>query len=477
MLDQTLIEGFVNGVLLTRFDNPKPIPNFHRALWENFCDSAKYGAVAAPRGFAKSTSVTHTCTLAACLFEKHDFVVIVSDTESQASMFLRDIQSELQENETLQELFPIKRFLKETDTTLIVEMANGHKFRIDAKGAGQKLRGLKWRARRPNLILCDDIENDDMVITPEQRRKFKRWFFNALLPCGSDNCKIRVVGTVLHFDSLLENLLNSPMWLTQRFRAHKDIGNFTQLLWSEKHSAKSLQALEAMFREAGNIDGYAQEYLNEPMSPEDAFFRDTDLVPMEEGDYFSEKTHYAAIDFAISEKTTADYTVIEVAGIDERNMGHTVWVTRERMDANEIIDTMFVLQEKYDIQEWFAEKGVIETVIRPILDEEMIKRDIYLNITPMTPVKSKQQRATAIRTKMRAGAWRIDMDADWAEAFTDELSRFPRAKHDDQVDAHAWLGIGLRNLKRPDTSEELEQEEIMEYTRAERVGASRVTGY
>lgn len=57
---------------------------------------------------------------------------------------------------------------------------DGHMFRI-TKGAEQKIRGLKWNNKRPDLIICDDLENDEIVLNKERRAKFKRWFYALCL--------------------------------------------------------------------------------------------------------------------------------------------------------------------------------------------------------------------------------------------------------------------------------------------------------
>ena len=191
------IYGFTNTLLLPRFDNPKPTPDFHWQLWDLVTRDEPRVAVAAPRGHAKSTAVTHSFGLAAVLFRERDFVLIVSDTEGQAVLFLADIKKELQENEELIAAFGVKKFVKDTEADIIVEFHDGAQFRIVAKGSEQKVRGLKWRNKRPNLIICDDLENDEIVMNEDRRLKFRTWFFNALLPAGSDDCLVRVVGTIL----------------------------------------------------------------------------------------------------------------------------------------------------------------------------------------------------------------------------------------------------------------------------------------
>lgn len=129
-LTPQLIYGFSESLLKGRYDDPQPTPDFHVDLWELFCRPDKYVAIAAPRGHAKSTAITHACTLACVLFRVKQHVLIVSDTESQSSAFLGDIKRELMENEELISLFGVKKFLKDSETEAIVELDDGYQFRI-----------------------------------------------------------------------------------------------------------------------------------------------------------------------------------------------------------------------------------------------------------------------------------------------------------------------------------------------------------
>ena len=68
-------------------------------------------------------------------------------------------------------------------------------------------------------------------------------------------------------------------------------------------------------------------------------------------------------------------------------------------------------------------------------------------------------RARSIQARMRAGAVKFDKEADWYLTLEDELTKFPRARHDDQVDAMAYLGLMIDNYIEAPTKEEQEEEE------------------
>ena len=58
-LTSEVIYGFSNLLLSERYDDPVATPQFHKDLWELCCDPHPQVAIAAPRGHAKSTAVTH----------------------------------------------------------------------------------------------------------------------------------------------------------------------------------------------------------------------------------------------------------------------------------------------------------------------------------------------------------------------------------------------------------------------------------
>jgi hypothetical protein len=250
-------------------------------MWDLCCSTARYVAIAAPRSHAKSTAITLAYVLANALFREHVFIIIISDTESQAIEFLHDLKVELQENDELRQTFGVWKVVKDAQTEIVVQMEDAYQFRILAKGSEQKVRGLKWRGRRPDLIVGDDLENDDIVLNRDRRDKFKKWIYGAVLPALSDNGRARFVGTILHMNSFLEShmpdvrdlhtiitgvadrrFVEGEQWASARFRAHND--DFSQILWSEKFDRKRLEDIRYDYTQRGFPEVYAQEYLNYP---------------------------------------------------------------------------------------------------------------------------------------------------------------------------------------------------------------------
>jgi predicted phage terminase large subunit-like protein len=413
------------------------------------------------------------------LFRERDFCLIVSDTETQAIQFLGDIKRELLENDSLIASFGVKRLVKDTESDIIVEFDDGVQFRIIAKGSEQKVRGWKWRNKRPNLVVGDDLENDEIVMNEDRRAKFRAWFLNALLQAGSDDCIYRIVGTILHMDSILERLMpewgakttltdgirhwstKKGSWLSVRYQAHSE--DFNQILWPEKFPKKRLQSIRQTYIDQGHPEGYSQEYLNYPIDEENAFFRKTDFFPIDGAEEYME--YYVGGDLAISEKDTRAFSVFVIAGLTTSGVLRIVDVRRERLDSREIIDEIFAIHARYNPEAFFMEKENIMRSIWPILVEEMRTRNLYPNInedTLIVPTQDKMKRAQAIRARARAGTVEVDMESYWYDTFITEVVQFPRGVYKDQVDALAMIGLGLLKMNTVPTSQEMEDEEYEE---------------
>lgn len=485
-------------MLQKNFDEAVESPPCHFEWWEHFCSPHPQVALCAPRGHAKSTSLTFTYTLAAVLFRERSYVLLVSDTVAQSVQFLSDIKKELMDNERIRALFKIKEFLKDSEDDCIVACEDGHMFRIQAKGSEQKVRGLKWNQKRPDLIVCDDLENDEIVLNKERREKFRKWFFSALVPCKSASGIVRYVGTILHSDALLERLMpktsdkqtvvedlktysknKKAAWLAVKYRAHTD--DFRKILWPARFDKDHFVTLRQEYVDQGMPESYSQEYLNIPIDESVSYFRRTDFLPATKEDRAKTLHYYISVDLAISKEDTADYSVFVVGGIDENRVLHVKNVIRERLDGREIVDTILGLERMYKPECIGIEEMQVTKAIGPFLREEMVRQGIYPSIVHLKHGgKDKISRARSIQARLRAKSVKFYKDDDWYPAFEDEAMTFPRGKHDDQVDAFAYLGLLLDKMVEAPTQKEQEEEEYLNDVRESDSGdggRSEFTGY
>lgn len=285
------------------------IPDFHRDLYEAFSTSLFYNenvARAAPRGSAKSTVVGVVLLAWIGIYRLRRFVIYISNTSTQAEGLLSALQQEFETNERLIWLYGDLRS----------KYWNKHDFvtttgvRFVAKGQGVRIRGLRHNENRPDLLLFDDLENDDEVINPLQRDKLKKWFLSAAMSGIDPEGGIAwYVGTILHPDSLLNNIINHQPpfedWNVGLYRAIQDDGTS---FWPSRFP---MRWLEQKRLELGTFV-FNQEYQNEPIVDgtrlcPPSYIRPIDTsveLPMEG------RITFMAVDPAISKAETADKTAI-----------------------------------------------------------------------------------------------------------------------------------------------------------------------
>lgn len=492
MFDSQFVAGMANSILAKHYDDPCVTPPFHYDLWDLCCSDYKYVAIAAPRGHAKSTAITYNWLIAGLMYRKFRYVTILSDTEGQSAEFIEELRTAFRDNDELRQTWGILRFERDSNIDIIVSMADGWKFRVHGKGAEQKVRGKKWMGQRPDLFLIDDLENEELTDSDMRREKLRRWMYGSVLPAGNDRCLYRMVGTVLHFDSLLESFMPGPkkftqkgdlfvanypdrldQWASIKFRAHTD--DFEKILWPQKFSKERLTGIRQAYTEDGQPETYAQEYLNEPIAEDNAFFAKGDFLPFDPDKYDGTLKWYAAADLAISKQDRSKFTVISVSGLDLNGKLQVRDIRRGRWDSKEIIDEMFSVQQRYEPEVFWVESENIQKALGPIIEDEMLRRGVFINIETVTPSKDKETRARSLQARMRAGGMLFDKKADWYFDLETEMRRFPKGPYNDQVDSLGLIPFGINKMVAPQTQQEVEQEEYEDMFIP--AGRDMMTGY
>lgn len=481
-LTAELVEAFAGMYLSPRYDGPVATPEFHRECWAEYVSPKAEVEVVAPREHAKSTALTFVFGLAEVCFRVSDYVILISSTEDMAAEQLSNLKEELADNDDLRRDFGILSFEQDTKADIIVRCEDGHRFRILARGAEQKIRGKMWKGKRPNLMICDDMEDDEQVENRDRRAKFRRWFFRAARQALSRTGRIRVHGTILHEDSLLARLVKNSTWKTLFYKAHASFDDFSDILWPENWPLARLKSRQAEFVEDGDADGYSQEFLNDPTDSAIVYLRKGDFLSMSAEDYERPKTKLVGVDLAISKKDKANRSSFTVGGKCPLNLIHVVDQYVGRMDAEEILEQLFSIQERHDPLGFYVEDGQIWKAISGMVYKEMQLRDKWLNIVAITPVTDKAARGRPYQKRHKAGGMRYDKAADWYPGYEAENLKFTgvaEASLDDQFDSTSLMVKGFDLLPEVE-NEDFEPEEEQEMRRQDprrSGGRSLVTGY
>ena len=191
-------------------------------------------AIAAPRGYAKSSIISLIYPLWCICFGYEHCIVLASSTKGLSEKLLSHIKGELSANLDLKQDFPDiceppnPRWCSD-------EIITKNKVDVVVTSVGKKIRGIRYEADRPGLIILDDVENHEGVRTLEVREKLLDWLTKVIMNLGHEKTNFIVAGTILHFDSLLAKLIAGEEFAGWENRKYKAIQHFPdrQDLWDQ----------------------------------------------------------------------------------------------------------------------------------------------------------------------------------------------------------------------------------------------------
>lgn len=156
-----------------------PTPDFHVKMAERVArERTIKGIVRWGRGLAKSVCVDIAIPLWLWIRGEDMYMVVVGNTEEKAAKLLGDLQVEFESNPRLIADFGEQTGRKWTETYFVCR----ERFTGVALGMGQEVRGLRKSAKRPNYIVCDDLEDKDTVKNPKRQDEMVNWILQALIP-------------------------------------------------------------------------------------------------------------------------------------------------------------------------------------------------------------------------------------------------------------------------------------------------------
>ncbi len=426
-------------------------------------------ALAAPRGHAKSTVISLQNVLHAAIYGYKRYILLISDTEGQAAAFLEGIRAELESNEKLLADFGPQKGKVWKNNVILLQ--NG--VRIDAVGSGQKLRGRRHGARRPDLIVLDDVENDQEVLSPESRAKLERWYFGAVCKAGDRYTDVICVGTVLHHDSLLTRLLENPAYHTARwqaveqfsssglweewrgkytdrsdprrdktalrfFQAHKKaMLAGTKVLWPQKHSYYELMCMMVSEGEGA----FWREMQNQPQDPDCCLFpREWLRFYDKEGMDFSQGFQFFGYcDPSLGRDANSDFSAILTLARETRSGLLYILdadLARRHPDKiiRDVLDKARWLEREYGGQyaAFGAETNQFQWFLKERLAAESAAQGIYLPIVEVRAASDKVLRIQSLQPDIRNGYLRFCRDQT---ELVRQLEQFPLGRHDDGPDA------------------------------------------
>lgn len=418
--------------------------DFHNEIF-SLTENEKIGNIfiVAFRGCGKSTIITTSYPIWAILGnQQKKFVLILSQTQTQAKQHMMNLKRELENNTILKnDLGPFKEESDEWGSySLIFSKSNA---KITVASSEQSIRGLRHNQYRPDLIIGDDVEDIASTKTRDGRNKTYEWLTSEVVPAGDRNTRLVIVGNLLHEDSLLMRIKEDieQNKIGGVFKEYPLIKN-GEILWTGKYP--NMEEIENEKRKAGNEWAWQREYLLKIVPRADQVINKDwlhyyDQIPVfksyKDPNYKTYNGMRIGMDLAISEKDTADYTAIVPVKIFGDGEDIQIYVLpkiiNKRMSFPETIETCKILNKTYDSD--YPTFVVEDVAYQKALPQQL--RNEGMNNVETTRPGNCDKRSRILMTSHLVKTGKILFPKEGCEELISQIVNFGIEKHDDLADA------------------------------------------
>lgn len=391
------------------------------------------------RGSGKSTLYTTIAPLWFIMGAHHKkHVLLVCQTQEQARTHMASIKAEVEANELLRnDLGPFKE-TNDKWNAMTLEFSK-YGAQITAVSIDQSVRGLRYKQYRPDMIICDDIEDTSTIKTKEGRKRIHNLYASEIAPLGDLNTRIIMVGNYLHPNSLLSTLIERMKSgnMTGKYLFVPLINDEGQIAWPEKFA--SMDQIQELRERVADERIWMQEYMLKVVPEEDQLIRYEDIL------YYSEKPKgwepylkykAAGIDLAISKDDKADYTAVVSGPVYKNEDDYHIFIdpnpTNLRLNFRETIEFLDNFNKDYPETHLFVEStGYQRSLVEQLKEEGVNAHEVQVG------GMSKQERLALVVRWIKRGL--IHFPQHGSTDLVNQIVNFGAEKHDDLVDAFTLL--------------------------------------
>lgn len=395
-----------------------------------------------PRSAFKSTITTEAFPIFALWNNPELSILIDNETYKNSKKFLSEAKGHIKGNHVLRSVAVDAqgRYLLEPNTDvpggwtedsiiLAARMRPRREPSIFCSGVETVSTGM-----HPHIIIMDDLVSEQTVNTDEQLEKTKqhyRFAYSLLEPGGI----LVVVGTRYHLFDLYSEILDDDSFKAMIRPAVDEHGKY---FFPSRLGPQKLEEL----KKSQGIYIFNSQYMLNPLSAENATFKPDWFKFYREGELPKKLNVFITVDLAISQNEKADYTVVLVAGVDADSNIYILDMKRGRFTPNETIDHIFDMYEQYNKKHKVMRVGVesvsFQKAMIYFIKDEMRRRGKFLPLQELKADKDKQRRVMGLQPWVENGAF--FMPKSWENGILHrEMLEFPFGKHDDSVDAAAYV--------------------------------------
>ena len=440
--------------------------NVHGEIFKLIDGSAQKVAIAAPRGWGKTSIVALALMARWILFRLTNFIIYINKSHDAASLQTENLRRELVTNRYVRAFFgdPKQRDVsgKEFEEAFSKKSWVAYDTLVWPRGAGQQVRGVLFKNSRPGLIVIDDLENPREIENEETRKGWYEWLYADVIKAvprvgpSASTWKIVYIDTLKHEDSVLQRLLDSPEWKSVRLEACDDDLNPTA---PEFMSKEDIEKEWQHHVEAGQTDVFFRELRNLPISTKDSAFRQEyfhyyNLPP----DKNKGENDLSISDMDIQQDRNIETVVIldpaktvKIHSAESAIIGIGIDLTSarlyirdivsEKMYPDEIYDALFNMAQMLGAKVLGIEETSLNEFIKQPIKNEMFRRGSFFEIVWLKARggMKKELRIKELVPYYRGGYIYHNASCASVKKLEQQLLMFPRSALWDLMDAEAYI--------------------------------------
>ena len=395
-------------------------------------------AVEAFRESAKTQIVIRANLLHALTYpqEERSYLVIICATQRTASKKLVEVTREWLNSPSMNGL---KQEIRENSGLAFeVHYHNAPPVRIEAYGKGAAVRGLSWGAKRPDLVIIDDPQDEEDARSETVTAGDWDWFLSDVYFLGQES-RIFIIGNNLGERCIMECIMRNAERLKFTARKIPILDESGKSMWPSKWPLSAIEEERTGFAVLGKTDLWYRNKMCECISPDSQkfkreYFRYYDTPPDTRS-----LNIYTTVDLAISQKVNADYSAIVTVGVNASGHWFILDVEYGMYNPSTTMDAIFSAVQKWRPLSVGIETVAYQAALQHFLEQEMPKRGIFFRITPLKASKSKEIRIDTLQPRFAVGTVWFKTGAVWLTEIENELLSYPHGARDDVIDALAYM--------------------------------------
>ena len=411
---------------------------FH-AEWSDILLYGKgHFAIEAFRESAKTQIVIRANLLHALTFpqKNRSYLVIICATQRAASKKLLEVSREFAANKGINGL--VAKVREDSGLALEVAYRTGETVRIEAYGKGAAVRGLSWGAKRPDLVIIDDPQDEEDARSETVTESDWDWFLSDVLFLGEDT-RIFLIGNNLGERCIIERVLQAGQELKFKTARIPILTESGKSAWPQKWPVREIEAEREAFALQGKTDVWYRNKMCQCISPDSQKFKREYFRYFEPTLKTDGMNIYTSVDLAISNKPGADYSAIVTVGVNGDGHWFVLDVEYGRYDPTTTMDAIFSAVQKWRPLSVGIEMVAYQAALEHFLQREMPKRGTFFRIQPLKAEKKKELRIDALQPRFAVGSVWFRARAVWLDKIEGELLAYPHGAHDDVIDALAYV--------------------------------------